>query len=141
MFSKQLVSKASIAKVKVEPRLHQYPNTEQWLKVVGLKEESVKVSTYLIIYRNVLYSINQCSRQFTFRLCGLYKVVFVKEFKAGFHTCVSRTRNSAQCFSIYRYQCSQAITAFATKACEHPTKAHILNFCETFAMICCGCDL
>ena len=45
MFSKQLVSKASIAKVKVEPRLHQYPNTEPWLKVVGLKDESVKVST------------------------------------------------------------------------------------------------
>lgn len=44
MFSKQLVSKASIVNIIEEPRLEQYPNTEQWLKVVGLPSNTVKVS-------------------------------------------------------------------------------------------------
>ena len=49
---------------------------------------------------------------------------------AGFYTCVSRKRNSAWCLSIYGQQCSQAITAFATKACALATKSHMLNFWE-----------
>ena len=35
----------------------------------------------------------------------------------GFHTCVSRTHNNARYLKMYGHQCSQAITAFATKAC------------------------
>ena len=51
-------------------------------------------------------------------------------FKPGFHTCVSRTHNNARCLKMYGHQRSQAITAFATKACELATKSHVLNFCE-----------
>ena len=47
--------------------------------------------------------------------------------KPGFHTCVSRTHHSLK---MYGHQWSQAITAFATKACELATKSHMLNFCE-----------
>ena len=36
---------------------------------------------------------------------------------------------------------SQAIPAFATKACELTTKSHMLNFCEACVAICCDCDL
>ena len=61
--------------------------------------------------------------------------------KAGFNTCVSRTRNNGRCLSIYRHQCSQAVPAFATKACVLATKSHMLNFCEACVAICCECDL
>ena len=44
-------------------------------------------------------------------------------FKPAFHTCVS----------MYGHQCSQAITAFATKACEVATKLH---FCEGLRSLC-----
>ena len=50
--------------------------------------------------------------------------------KPGFHTCVSRTHNSARCLKMYGHQWSQAITAFATKACDLAKKSHMLNFCE-----------
>ena len=50
--------------------------------------------------------------------------------KPGFHTCASRTHNSARCLEMYGHQWSQAIAAFATKACELATKPHMLNFCE-----------
>ena len=43
--------------------------------------------------------------------------------KAGFHTCVSRKHNDAQCLSIHGPQCSEAIPAFATKS-------HMLSFCR-----------
>ena len=50
--------------------------------------------------------------------------------KPSFHTYVSRTHHSARCLKMYGYQWSQAITVFATKACELATKSHMLNFCE-----------
>ena len=43
MFSKQLVSKASVANYKDELKLKQYPNTVQWLQVVGLQRATVEV--------------------------------------------------------------------------------------------------
>ena len=56
--------------------------------------------------------------------------------KPGFHTCVSRTHNGAQCLSVYGHHCSQAIPAFASKACELATKLHMLNFCEEMRGLC-----
>ena len=44
--------------------------------------------------------------------------------------CVSRTHNSERCLKMYGHQWSQAITAFATKACELVTKSHMLDFCK-----------
>ena len=44
MFSKQLVTKA---KLKTDPPLadlEQYPDTEQWLKIVAISDQPVKVS-------------------------------------------------------------------------------------------------
>ena len=61
--------------------------------------------------------------------------------KAGFHTCVCRTHNVSRCLSMYGQHCSQAISAFAIKACELATKSHMLNFCEACVAICCDCDL
>ena len=58
------------------------------------------------------------------------KYLFTPSLKPGFHTCVSRTHNSARCLKMYGHQWSQAIIAFATKACELATKSHMLNFCE-----------
>ena len=58
------------------------------------------------------------------------------QVKPGFHTCVSRTHNSAQCLTMYGHQWSQAITAFATKPCELATKLHMLNFCKGLRGIC-----
>ena len=65
-------------------------------------------------------------------------------FKPSFHRCVSRTHNSAWCLKMYGHQWSQAITAFATKACELVTMSHMLDFaraCEACAAIYCDCDL
>ena len=59
-----------------------------------------------------------------------HSVYIVWLLKPGFHTCVSRTHNSARWLKMYGHQWSQAITAFATKACELATKSHMLNFCE-----------
>ena len=56
--------------------------------------------------------------------------------KPGFHTCVSRTHNSARCLKMHGHQCSQAITTFATKACELATKSYMLNFCEGLRDLC-----
>ena len=44
------------------------------------------------------------------------------------HVLVGRT--------MYGHQWSQAITAFATKACELATKSHMLNFCEGLRGLC-----
>lgn len=44
MFSRQLISKASVKNINDVPKLSEYPNTEQWLKVVGLPSSTVKVS-------------------------------------------------------------------------------------------------
>ena len=49
--------------------------------------------------------------------------------------------NGARCLSMYEHHCSQAISAFATKACVVATKSHMLNFCEVCAAMCCDCDL
>lgn len=43
MFSRQLVSKANVKNLALAPKLAEYPNTEQWLKVVGLPDSTVKV--------------------------------------------------------------------------------------------------
>ena len=56
--------------------------------------------------------------------------------KPGFHTCVSRTHKGARCLTMYGHQWSQAITAFATKACELVTKSHMLNFREGLRGLC-----
>ena len=37
---------------------------------------------------------------------------------------------------MYGHQWSQAIIAFATKACELATKSHMLNFCESLRRLC-----
>ena len=37
---------------------------------------------------------------------------------------------------MYEHHCSQAITAFATKACDLATKSHMLNFCEGLRGLC-----
>ena len=65
---------------------------------------------------------------------------FLCYIKPGFHTCVSRTHNSARCLTTYGHQCSQAIPAFAIKPCVLATKSHMLNFCEACASMCCDCD-
>ena len=44
MFSKQLVHKASVVNLIDAHILDCYPNTEQWLQVVGLPSKTVKVS-------------------------------------------------------------------------------------------------
>ena len=72
-----------------------------------------------------LNNLNSTYVDFSFTDCFL---------KPGFHTCVSRTHHSARCLKMYGHQWSQAITAFATKACELATKSHTLNFCED---LCC----
>ena len=56
--------------------------------------------------------------------------------KPGFHTCVSRTHNSSRCHKMYGHQWSQAITAFAIKACELATQSHMLNFCDGLRSLC-----
>ena len=56
--------------------------------------------------------------------------------KPGFHTCVNRTHNVARCLSMYGHHCSQAIPAFAIKACVLATKLHMLNFCEGLRGLC-----
>lgn len=43
MFSKQLVHKAGVANLIDAHILDCYPNTEQWLQVVGLPSKTVKV--------------------------------------------------------------------------------------------------
>lgn len=43
MFSQQLICKANIKNISAVPKLSEYPNTEQWLKVVGLPSETNKV--------------------------------------------------------------------------------------------------
>ena len=47
-----------------------------------------------------------------------------------FYTCVSRTHSGARCFLIHKYHCSQAIPAFATKACALASKWHLLKISE-----------
>ena len=47
-----------------------------------------------------------------------YQRLAPARIKPGFHTCVSRTHNGARCLTMYEHQWSQAITAFAIKACK-----------------------
>ena len=42
---------------------------------------------------------------------------------------------------MYGHHCSQAISAFAIKACVLTTKSHALNFFEACAAVCCYCNL
>ena len=46
-------------------------------------------------------------------------------FKAGFHTCVSRMHNGARCLSMYGHHCSQAIPAFAISLRARNKVAHV----------------
>ena len=62
-------------------------------------------------------------------------VTVTMELKAGFHTPVNRTHNSARCLAMYGHHCSQTISAFAIKACMLATKSHMLNFFEA-----CDCN-
>ena len=68
-------------------------------------------------------------------LVVLWKVFdYLCYIKPGFNTCVSRPHNSARWLTMYGHQCSQAIPAFAIKACVLATKSHMLNFCEVCAV-------
>ena len=58
------------------------------------------------------------NRKFSETFCNHYiSPSLYAQFKTGFHTCVSKTLNSARCLSMFGHQCSQAIPAFTTKAC------------------------
>lgn len=49
LFSKQLVAKAKLAtdgRTDVNEKLSEYPHTEQWLNVVGVQSEAIKVATF-----------------------------------------------------------------------------------------------
>ena len=82
-----------------------------------------------------------CSKLIKTKSLSIKKII--TGLKPGFHTCVSRMHNGARCLTMYGHQWSQAITAFATKACEVATKAYeiatksdMLKFCEGLQGLC-----
>ena len=49
-FSKQIVIKSKLSADHLYDKLSDYPKTDQWLRVVGLSKDTVKVSFVLVLY-------------------------------------------------------------------------------------------
>ncbi len=45
LFSKQILAKTKLKSDIVPENLQQYPKTEQWLEIVGIDEDAIKVGS------------------------------------------------------------------------------------------------
>ena len=71
-FSKQIVIKSKLSADHLYDKLSDYPKTDQWLRVVGLSKDTVKVSFVLVLY----IPVSSIAPDKDWRLLGIYPPLF-----------------------------------------------------------------
>ena len=114
-------------------RFRKKQNIKLPVKICVLLFVSFASNSFTVNFFPIFSTVNT---QTEFNMIIYVQSVVSASLKAGFYTCVSRTHNGAQCLSIDGHQWSQAISAFAVKACVLATKSNMLNFCEGMWGLC-----